>query len=134
MSISCECLEKLSPCFPCKLNVIAYIAGWLGIIFRVVFVGLISTTISSLTNDDPSIYSIFFGTLLAYLLASLLVNVTFLYGIFIEKRHYILPYITIMSFELCVIVMVTSGMCMLLFAIGAVTAGLYVLNSTEALT
>ncbi|XP_066247769.1 uncharacterized protein [Euwallacea similis] len=125
MPLSCKCLEKLSICCPCKLNVLGYVSGWLGIIWRIILLVFISTTLSNITSYDPSIYSIFLATCVAYVSVSFVINCVFIYGIFKKKRYFLIPYITIVVLEMIVGVMTLSGIIMILFSIGAIAMAIY---------
>ncbi|XP_048520491.1 uncharacterized protein LOC109546572 [Dendroctonus ponderosae] len=123
--ITCDCTGNGTCCSVCKLNVVGYVTGWLGVIWRIVLVAFLSTTLSNITEYDPSLYSILLATCLCYVLTSLVVNSVFIYGVYKKKRHFMLPYITLAAFELIIGVIILSGIIMVLFAVSAVLFAVY---------
>ncbi|XP_066139882.1 uncharacterized protein [Euwallacea fornicatus] len=125
MPLSCKCLGKFSFCCPCKLNVLGYASGCLGIIWRLILLVFISTSLSKVTSYDPNIYSIFLSTFLAYISVSFVINCIFIYGICKKRMYFLIPYVTIVALEMVIGVMVLSGIIMILFSIGAIAMAIY---------
>ncbi|XP_060518424.1 uncharacterized protein LOC132697149 [Cylas formicarius] len=113
--------------FGCHLTSFGYIFGWIGAIGRTVLVVFFITTISNLTEDDPSIYSMILASILTLVLLSLIANLVFILGICKKKKNFMLPYMAVVSLEVSVGFVAVAGLFALFLRASLTVLAIYLL-------
>ncbi|XP_076255436.1 uncharacterized protein LOC143193240 [Rhynchophorus ferrugineus] len=119
MPVDCSWFGRLCSGQLCNLKLVAYISGCIGLVWRIVVMGLLSSSISTF-NSDLKFVLVILGLALAYILISIIIDGLLLWGVFKDNRHFILPHIIAVGLEMCLGVIIISGVIMVLFAIQSI--------------
>ncbi|XP_030748071.1 uncharacterized protein LOC115876440 [Sitophilus oryzae] len=123
MSIDCNNFVKLCSGELCNLTLVAYISGCIGLIWRIVIMGMISKSISTHTVYDVYAFYVFYCIALTYILVSIVLNGCFVWGIYKRRKCFVLGYIIVLATEMTIGVIGVSAIVMLLFAVSVVGYG-----------
>ncbi|XP_060517424.1 uncharacterized protein LOC132696553 [Cylas formicarius] len=96
------------------VKAVAGIAGWIGIIARTIAAIVLMVLIGGTTGV---VIRALFGTLLTYILLTLIANLAYIWGIYVEHKPYMFPYLVVVPLEISLTFVVSITVSILMYAI-----------------